>query len=173
MAQSQVCVFCRHESAVSFAACPLCGREAVALGGAGSGGVLICYKCDFETEAALTNCPRCRHALRKPSYIRVMGAILLVIGLFLVALMGTIAYFVADIIAHTDDPGATTRFDGGPKEIAIIFGIFGLVIAFGAACMAGGLWQVVRGRRNKKITMAVLVIAVLLGAVAGLVQVLL
>ncbi len=56
--------------------------------------------------------------------------------------MGGLGIFLWGILAETGQPGKTTRFTGGPQDVLFIFAIFGLVIAFGLASMAGGAWQI-------------------------------
>ena len=171
MAQTYTCAYCRHEAAFPFAACPLCGREAAQ---ATAGEVaLVCYKCDFETGAQIANCPVCGHPLVTPTRVRVLGVILMALGAFLVVFMGAITIFVAGVVAHSSDPDATTRFEGGAKELALIYAVFGAVMAFGLGCLVAGLWQAWHGRRNPKLTKAVLAVAFVLALLASLVPALL
>ena len=71
--------------------------------------------------------------------------------------------------SNANAPGATTRFEGDEKQMAIMFGLFGLVIAFGLACVAGGVSQIRHGRRNKAIVKVVLGIFIALLVVGELV----
>lgn len=134
--------------------------------------VAVCYKCDYETDALLTDCPECGRRLRTVGQIKVLGWVLLLLGTFLVLFMGVITFVVAGIISRTGAPGSTTSFNGGPKEMLMIFGIFGLVLTFGLTSMVAGFWQVKYGRRNKRLVVVMLGIAVALAVVGELVQVL-
>lgn len=69
------------------------------------------------------------------------------------------------IIAQSAGPGATTRFTGGPQEIALIVAVFGLVISFGLASMAGGLWQIIYGKPNRKVMVVMFLVAGILVAI--------
>ena len=76
--------------------------------------------------------------------------------------MGTLGVILGQITASSGEPGATTRFTGGPEAITLIVTVFGLVISFGLASMVGGLWQIWYGKPNKKIMVAMFLVAGLL-----------
>jgi hypothetical protein len=84
---------------------------------------------------------------------------LLGLGTLLVVFMGGLAIYLGQIVAHTDEPGATSRFTGGPEQLAIIMAVFGLVIAFGLASMAGGIWQIKYGKPNRILMIGIFVVA--------------
>ena len=134
--------------------------------------VSVCYKCDYESDQVLTDCPECGKRMRPAAQVKVLGWILLLLGTFLVLFMGAITFVVASIISRTGEPGSTQSFNGGPKEILMIFGIFGLVLAFGFASMVAGFWQVRYGRRSKHLVKIMVGIAIALLVIAELVQVL-
>lgn len=182
------CSNCGHESPFYLTECPACGRGFFSLKPAGEvrqtfgaaaappaqGPARVCYKCDYETREAVERCPRCGgRRLMTTTGVRALGAVLVGLGLFLIIFMGTIAVVVAGIIAGSNRPGSTTRFAGGTKEIALIYGIFGLVIAFGAASTVGGAMQLARGRRSKAMVRVILGIFVALVVVCELVYILL
>lgn len=162
------CSHCGHESPFYLSDCPACARGFFNLKGAApahagplshapafaaaapAGALRICYKCDHETREAVGRCPRCGgKRVMTTTGIRVLGGVLGGVGLFLVLFMGAITVIVAGIIAGSGEPGATTRFEGGTKELAMTFGLFGLVIAFGATSTVAGAMQLARGRRSK------------------------
>jgi hypothetical protein len=184
------CSGCAYESPFYLADCPRCGRGFFNLKGAPRpapahaahaaappappGELRICYKCDFETREAADRCPRCRHKrMLTTTGIRALGGVLVGIGLFLVLFMGAITVLVAGIVAGSNDPNATTRFDGGTKELVIIFGLFALVIAFGLACVVGGALQLARARRSKVMVRIALGLVVAIFVVGQLIYILL
>ncbi len=184
MAAVYVCSNCRYQSEQYLSGCPACGQgwfnkheagEAASLPPpadfAGTGEMHVCYKCDFETRReGVTDCPRCGHKLMTAGRVKALGWVLLVLGLFLVAFMGAITLVVTGIIMRTGQPGSTSSFNGGPKELALIYGIFGLVIAFGLTCTVAGISQARSGRRSKKLVKVMLGIVFVLMAVAGVIQ---
>ncbi len=110
-----------------------------------------CYRCNYETTEPLAKCPQCGQRLRTAATVRRLGWVLIIIGGLLVAFMGWLTFGITGIIAHSDEPGAPSRFTGGPEMVLAIYGIFGFVILFGLVAMAGGIWQVKYGKRNKKL----------------------
>ncbi len=110
-----------------------------------------CYRCNYETTAPLAKCPQCGQRLRTATTVRRLGWVLVITGAFLVIFMGWITFVVTGIITQANEPGATSRFTGGPEMLLLMYGIFGFVILFGLVALAGGLWQVKYGKRNKKL----------------------
>lgn len=185
------CSNCGHESPFYLSDCPACGRgffnlktaahanptpyaAAVAAAPAAGGELRICYKCDHETREIVERCPRCGgKRVMTTGGIRALGGLLVGVGLFLVAFMGAITVIVAGIVAQSSNPDATSRFTGGTKELLLIFGLFGLVIAFGATSTVAGAMQLVRGRRSKTMVRLVLGVFVALVVVGELIYVIL
>ncbi len=95
---------------------------------------------------------------------------LLAIGTVLVVFMGALGIYIGSIIAQTDAPGQTTRFSGGPDDVMMIIGVFGLVISFGVAAMAGGVWQIIYGKPNRILMVAMFLVAGILYVIARIVK---
>ena len=182
------CPSCGHQSQELYATCPACGRgyfepagppatayAAAPSGPAAAGGLRVCYKCDFEVRnAGAKLCPRCgKGRLMTRGGVRALGWVLLFIGAFLFVFMGAITVLVAVVIANSGAPGSTTRFSGGKKEAAVIFAVFGTVLAFGLASMAAGVSQIRHGRRNNRLAGLMMWIVFALFVVGGLVYVVL
>jgi magnesium-transporting ATPase (P-type) len=121
--------------------------------------ILSCPKCSFETTESLPKCPSCGSRLQSAKKVRILGWMLLGLGTLLVVFMGGLAIYLGQIVAHTDEPGATSRFTGGPEQLAMITTVFGLVIAFGLASMAGGIWQIKYGKPNRILMIGIFVVA--------------
>ncbi len=126
-----------------------------------------CYSCGFAGEAA-GKCPNCGGRLRSARLVRGLGWLQLLLGLFLVGLMGTIAYYLAPALLSPAAATEGSRFTGTPEQALMILGLFGLVVTFGVGSIASGLWQIVTGRRNKWIFILMLVLFVVLMLVAWL-----
>jgi RNA polymerase subunit RPABC4/transcription elongation factor Spt4 len=185
LASVYVCSHCRYQSEQYLSGCPSCGQGWFNREDAGAAALnppadfdaarerRVCYKCDFETPREMDVCPRCGHKLITSARVKVLGWVLIVLGLFLVAFMGVITLLVAGIIAGAGRPGSTQSFSGGTKELALIFGIFALVIAFGLTCAVAGFSQARSGRRNKKLVKALLGVFFALIAAGTLIQIIL
>ena len=128
--------------------------------------ILSCPKCSFETSESLKKCPSCGSRLQSARKVRILGWVLLVLGTLVVVFMGTLGFYLSRIIAQTGEPGATTRFTGGPEDVAFIVAVFGLVISFGLASMAGGIWQIKYGKPNRILMVAMFLVAGILFVIA-------
>ena len=92
--------------------------------------------------------------------MRLLGVLQLLVGLFLVGLMGTITYRLAPALAGAARADGGTGFKGTREQALLIFGLFGLVITFGLGSVASGLWQLVTGRRSRWLFVAMLALFV-------------
>ena len=121
--------------------------------------VLSCPKCSFETSEVLAKCPDCGSRLQSARKVRILGWLLLLIGTALVLFMGTLGIYLGQIITQSDGSASTTRFTGGPNDVALIVAVFGLVISFGLASIVGGVWQIKYGKPNRKLMVAMFLVA--------------
>lgn len=126
---------------------------------------LSCAKCGSALSGSVTRCPACASWTRTAQSVRRRGGMMIVLGLLLVGMMGTITFMVAPTML-TSGGAAGGRFTGTREQTMLILGLFGIVIVFGIACIASGLWQIVTGRRNVWIVVLILSLAFLL-VVAG------
>lgn len=102
--------------------------------------------------------------------IRRLGWVLLSCGIFLVGFMAYLMVLIAGIMRRSDNPRATTRFTGDSSDAAMIFAILGLVLLFGAGCVAAGAWQIRYGTRNLKLVRVVLVLGAIFYVIGILAQ---
>ncbi len=126
--------------------------------------------CGVTVEGNFRKCPECGWAMRGPGNIRMRGWVLIGIGLFLVLLMGTIAWNVAPSMLNPGKEMAGMRFDGTPDQAELFLGIFALVILFGALSLANGIYMVAKGRPNRLFTIVGLLIVAILFAIAWAVR---
>jgi hypothetical protein len=132
--------------------------------------VLSCARCDFETTETLAKCPKCGRRLQSARKVRILGWVLVLIGSCLVIFMSGLGIFIAGLIAKSDEPGQTSRFSGGPEDILLIASIFGLVIAFGLASVAGGAWQIWFGKPNRLVMVLMFVFAGILWLIGSAIR---
>ena len=99
--------------------------------------------------------------------MRIRGWMLAACGAFLLLFMGYITLQVVDMTFHPGRPAAPSRYNGTPEMLYMIFGIFALVLAFGAASLWAGIYQVRTGRRNRKLIAATLGLAAILFVAAS------
>jgi hypothetical protein len=127
-----------------------------------------CYslRCGYVTDVEGTKCPKCGGRLRSARFIRRLGWIQLMIGAFLVIMMGIITFNVAPIMLHPRKIDRATSFTGSREQAQLILGFFVLVIVFGLGAILNGFWQVKTGKRNKWVAIVMLALVVLL-VIAG------
>lgn len=131
----------------------------------------ICYKCNYETDQPLNDCPRCGQQLKTAQQIRKLGWVLTVLGGFLIIFMTVITVIVGNLILQSGQPDAVARFKGEPGLIIFILAVFGSVLTFGLTSIAAGVWQIRYGRRNKylvRIMLALAAVFMATGLYAGL-----
>ena len=132
--------------------------------------ILSCPKCSFETSESVSKCPSCGSRLQSAKKVRILGGLLLVIGTILVLFMTGLGIYLGSIISNSNDDGATTRFSGGPQDVMFIVAIFGLVISFGLASIAGGIWQIIYGKPNRKVLVVAFVVAGILFVISRVIK---
>jgi hypothetical protein len=128
-----------------------------------------CYSftCRTTVDGIVATCPKCGTKMRTPARVRGLGWFLLLIGLFLVGFMGIITWNMAPMLLHPGDSSdGGSRFTGTAEQAQSIFWLFAIVIAFGAATMVNGGFQIATGRRNRWITVGTLGVAAILFVVA-------
>ena len=112
-----------------------------------------CPKCGYIRETAETKCADCGKPLQRVSTIRVLGVVLVVLGSVLLGIMSWLSFWIYGTMSNAGSSGS--HFNGGPKDVLFIVFIFGLVISISLAATAGGIWQIIFGKRNKLIVFAV------------------
>lgn len=115
-----------------------------------------CPSCGQGNSTHYDICQKCGHIPHAKS-MRWRGAISLVLGLLLVGGMGYLMLLIADIMRHSADPGATTRFNGTPAQAAAIFAVLAFVWLFGVVSVVTGAWMLRYGRRSEKLKRIVLI----------------
>jgi hypothetical protein len=127
-----------------------------------------CYNCGYETHKLRSHCPKCGTTLQSRRWSRRYGVCLVLGGAIICGIMG---YVLSDIGASLLDPGLSsggTRFTGTPAKGRVILAVFGAVIAFGLTALSYGLWQIVTGRRSKRVIYFAVALAALLMLLAHL-----
>jgi len=120
-----------------------------------------CYKCGFHAETEETVCPQCKRTLHTATATRIRGVLLAILGASLTAFMAYLLLWALAAFRATDPTGA--KFTGDEQQKIVILSLFGVLIAFGLASFATGLWQLVFGRRSKAFVWAIVALALLVG----------
>ncbi len=118
--------------------------------------------CGHSVEGVVKACPKCGKPMKSSRHIRILGGVLLVIGLFLVGLMGTITWNLSPDLLYPEQARARGSFTGSDEQAQMMLRLFGLVIAVGAGSIVNGLYQIVTGRRSRIIAIVTLALAAVL-----------
>lgn len=116
-----------------------------------------CGACGAGTPVWSDVCVHCGVVLHPPERLRAAGVLYLVLGGLLAGGAAYLMVLVARIVARSDDPDATTRFDGSAWQLALVFGALGFPLLLGVTGILMGVWQVRHGRRNLALVRVVMV----------------
>jgi len=124
----------------------------------------LSLSCRETVEGSVEKCPKCGTRMRTPKMARRLGWFLLLVGLFLVVLIGTVTWNMAPSLLHPYAP--ESNFTGTAEQARLILRLFGVVILFGLGTMVNGTYQIVTGQRSRIITFVTLGLAAVLFIVA-------
>lgn len=124
----------------------------------------LSLSCRETVEGSVEKCPKCGTKMRTPKMVRRLGWFLLLVGLFLVVLIGTVTWNLAPALMHPYAPDS--NFTGTAEQAHLILRLFGVVILFGLGTMVNGTYQIVTGQRSRIITVVTLGLAAVLFIVA-------
>lgn len=79
--------------------------------------------------------------------IRIAGVVSMALGMVLIAIIGTVAYYTVPAMLADGDTIGGTRFTGGPGARLVIFAIYGAVAAIGFISMLSGAMHITTGKR--------------------------
>ena len=119
-------------------------------------------KCAELVEGRVKTCPKCGGAMRSVGESPFRGVLLLVIGLFLIALMGTISWNMLPILLRPGEEVDGGSFTGTPDQARMVLGLFGLVLLFGVVATANGVFMIVTRRQSWAFIVVTLALAALL-----------
>ncbi len=127
--------------------------------------------CRTTVEGSVAKCPKCGARMGTPRRVRRLGWFLLLLGLFLTGFMSVITWNMAPTLLHPGEEAAGGgRFTGTAEMAAMIFRLFGAVIAFGVATTANGALQIVTGKRSMVATAIMLALFAVLAYLAYAMQ---
>lgn len=110
-----------------------------------------CIACGYQSHRYMSQCPQCGGGMLTRRWARRLGAIVAACGTIVSGLMGTVMWHTVPLLLR---PGVTidgTRFAGNGAVAAVVLAIFVAVMAFGITAFCYGIWQVVTGRRDRRV----------------------
>ena len=120
-------------------------------------------KCAELVEGRASICPKCGGPMRSAGESPVRGVVLLVIGLFLLGLMGTISLALLPGLTHPGQELADgSRFNGTAEQARMVLILFGLVLVFGLMAVLNGIYMIATRRQSWFFIIATLALAALI-----------
>ena len=120
-------------------------------------------KCATLVEGKVDACPKCGGPMRSVGESPLRGIVLLLCGLFLLGLMGTITYNMYPTLTH---PGVRmpdgSSFTGTAEQARITLLLFAAVIVFGLVATANGLYMLITKQQSRAFMFVSLGLAALL-----------
>jgi hypothetical protein len=115
------------------------------------------YWCNYKTDRPLSRCPECGRPLLNAQTYRILGWVLVFIGLLLSIAGASLLIFAAP------------KFVGELGVKLFVWGVFGFLLAVGLTTMTAGFWQALLGERSQSLMKIVvaLVIAIMLIVTIG------
>ncbi len=111
----------------------------------------VCRKatCATLVEGKADSCPKCGGPMRSVGESPLRGIVLLLCGLILLGLMGTIAWNMYPTLTH---PGVTVEgstWNGTADQAQIVLLLFAAVIVFGLVATANGIYMLVTRQQSR------------------------
>ena len=125
-----------------------------------------CYNCGYETHKFRSHCPKCGTSLQSRRWSRRFGLGLVIGGLIICGIMGFVVFQVGPPLLNPGVSSGGTRFSGTPGQARMVLAIFAGVLAFGVTALGYGLYQMITGRRSKRVIYFVVALAALLFVLA-------
>lgn len=117
------------------------------------------FACRLTVKGSVEKCPKCGTRMRTPATVRKSGWFLVMLGAFLVVMMGIVTWNVAWTMIRPGVEVDGSTFTGNPAQGRMILALFGGVIVFGLGTMVSGAYQIRTGQRSKWIVLGTLVMA--------------
>lgn len=122
----------------------------------------ISHRCLYSQAGSASVCPRCGAAMWPTRSWRIRGWVLIGTGLFLIGFVLALLWFIVPLVLRGEEGVDGARFTGDWNVAAFMFGLFALLLAFGAGAVAGGVKQVRTGRRSAGMIKLMLVLTAVL-----------
>ncbi len=121
-----------------------------------------CYNCGFETHKFRSHCPKCGTTLQSRRWSRRFGLVLVVCGFVICGLMSFAVLVTVPSLLNTIEVSGGMGFSGAAGKARMVLAIFGGVLAFGLTALGYGLWQMITGRRSKRVIRFAVALAIIL-----------
>ncbi|HST36220.1 MAG TPA: hypothetical protein VLK25_06285 [Allosphingosinicella sp.] len=122
--------------------------------------VCIDPKCAELVDGRASACPKCGGPMRSVGESPIRGIVLLVIGLILLGLMGTISWaLLPSLLRPGQELADGSSFTGTAEQARMVLILFGLLLAFGLMAVLNGIYMIVARRQSWLFIIGTLVLA--------------
>jgi len=124
----------------------------------------VCRKstCATLVESKVDACPKCGGPMRSVGESPLRGIVLLLCGLFLLGVMGTITWNMYPTLTHPGVRIEGSTFTGTAEQARITLLLFAAVIVFGLVATANGIYMLVTRQQSRAFMFVSLGVAALL-----------
>jgi hypothetical protein len=120
-------------------------------------------RCAEVVEGRVATCPKCGGPMRSVGESPIRGIVLLVIGLFLLGLMGTISWaLLPGLLRPGQELADGSSFTGTAEQARMVLILFGLLLAFGLMAVLNGIYMIVARRQSWLFIIGTLALAALI-----------
>jgi hypothetical protein len=105
--------------------------------------------CGVTIEGSHKKCPHCGWTMNSARLIRIRGVVLILCGVVLVGLMGTITWNLLPMLLYPEKAIAAGDFTGTPQQADTFLTLFLAVLAFGFLSLVNGIYMTVSGRQSR------------------------
>jgi len=105
-------------------------------------------KCAELVEGRVKTCPKCGGPMRSVGESPGRGLLLVVIGLFLLGLMGTISWAMLPSLLRPGMDVGGSSFTGTREQANMVLGLFALLLVFGLTATLNGIYMMVTRKQS-------------------------
>ena len=121
--------------------------------------------CAATVEGNVATCPKCGGPMRRVGESPLRAWILVVLGLFLILLMGAVTLFLAPAMLRPGETIDGGSFTGTAEQARTALLLFGALILFGFVAFANGIYMLKTRKQSKAFVVATLALAAVMLAV--------
>ena len=121
--------------------------------------------CAVTVDGFVETCPKCGGPMRAIRENQIRAWVLIFCGVILIVMMGAITLFTAPMMMNPGDQLDGSSWEGTREQGQVALALFGVVILFGFASLANGIYQLKTGRQSKGFMILTFAILALLAVV--------
>jgi hypothetical protein len=105
-------------------------------------------RCAEMVEGRAATCPKCGGPMRSVGESPLLGIVLLLLGLFLLAMMGTITWNMLPTLLRPGEEIDGSSFTGTTEQARMVLGLFAFLLIFGLTAALNGVYMIVTRKQS-------------------------